>query len=50
VRDALGVTDEALALSWESLRRVGNLSSASVLLILEATIERARPANGQHAA
>ena len=35
-----------LALSWESLRRAGNLSSASVLLILEATIERARPPRG----
>jgi alkylresorcinol/alkylpyrone synthase len=46
VRDALEVNDDDLALSWESLRRVGNLSSASVLLILEATIERARPAKG----
>jgi alkylresorcinol/alkylpyrone synthase len=46
VRDALGISDEDLALSWESLRRVGNLSSASVLLILEATIERARPKPG----
>jgi len=46
VRDALAITDDDLALSWESLRRVGNLSSASVLLILEATIERARPVRG----
>lgn len=46
VRDALGLADEDLALSWESLRRVGNLSSASALLILEATLERRRPAPG----
>ena len=46
VRDALEISDDDLALSWESLRRVGNLSSASVLLILEATIERARPKPG----
>lgn len=46
VRDSLGLTDGDLALSWDSLRRVGNLSSASVLLILEATIERARPPRG----
>jgi alkylresorcinol/alkylpyrone synthase len=38
--------DSALALSWQSLKRVGNLSSASVLLILEATLERQRPAPG----
>jgi alkylresorcinol/alkylpyrone synthase len=46
VRDALELTDEDLALSWESLRRVGNLSSASALLILEATLERRRPEPG----
>jgi alkylresorcinol/alkylpyrone synthase len=46
VRDALGLTDEDLALSWESLRNVGNLSSASALLILEATLERCRPPAG----
>jgi alkylresorcinol/alkylpyrone synthase len=41
-RDSLGVTDADLELSWESLRRVGNLSSASVLLILEQTLLRRR--------
>lgn len=46
VRDSLGLADSDLELSWESLRRVGNLSSASALLILEATIERRRPAPG----
>lgn len=45
-RDSLGVTDDDLALSWESLRDTGNLSSASVLLILERTWQRRRPAPG----
>ena len=40
------VTDEDLALSWESLRAIGNLSSASVLYILEQTLERRPPAPG----
>ncbi|MSR48070.1 MAG: type III polyketide synthase [Planctomycetes bacterium] len=48
-RDSLGLTDADLELSWESLRTVGNLSSASVLLILEQTLARGRPAPGQHA-
>lgn len=48
VRDALELRDEDLALSWSSLRSAGNLSSASVLLILEATLrERALP-QGAH--
>ncbi len=46
-RDSLGVTDEDLALSWESLKKVGNLSSASVLLILEQTLLRRRPLPGK---
>jgi len=45
-RDSLGVTDDDLALSWESLRNAGNMSSASVLLILERTWQRRRPAPG----
>ncbi len=42
VRDALGLAEEDLALSRSSLRDVGNLSSASVLHVLAATL--ARPA------
>ncbi|MCY2959189.1 MAG: type III polyketide synthase [Planctomycetota bacterium] len=45
-RDSLGITDEDLALSWESLRNAGNLSSASVLLILERTLQKRRPKPG----
>jgi alkylresorcinol/alkylpyrone synthase len=42
-RDSLGLTDDDVALAWDSLRTAGNLSSASVLLILERTLERRRP-------
>jgi alkylresorcinol/alkylpyrone synthase len=44
--DALDVTADALAITWESLARVGNLSSASVLLVLEETMRRRRPRAG----
>lgn len=46
-RDSLGIDDAQLALAWDSLRRVGNLSSASVLLILERTLEERPPQRGQ---
>ena len=36
---ALDLPPEALALSWKSLREVGNLSAASVLCVLEDTIK-----------
>ena len=45
-RDSLGLTDEAVALSWESLRNAGNLSSASVMLILDRTLAQRPPAPG----
>ena len=41
--ESLGLTREDCAASWDSLRRVGNLSSASVLLVLEDTIYNRRP-------
>lgn len=34
-QDALGISRQDLAASWECLRKVGNLSSASVLVVLE---------------
>jgi alkylresorcinol/alkylpyrone synthase len=46
--DAAGVTHHECALSWESLRKVGNLSSASVLFVLEDTINTRRPAPGSY--
>ncbi|HEY2387964.1 MAG TPA: 3-oxoacyl-[acyl-carrier-protein] synthase III C-terminal domain-containing protein [Candidatus Binatia bacterium] len=46
VQTALGLDDDALALSWESLRRVGNLSSAAVLVVLRETMDCRRPLPG----
>lgn len=42
---ALGVPDDALWASWECLSEMGNLSSSSVLMVLEKTIAK-RPAPG----
>jgi alkylresorcinol/alkylpyrone synthase len=39
LQDGLGVDREALRHSWRCLERAGNLSSASVLMILEATLQ-----------
>lgn len=46
VTDALGLGPNALDLTWQSLARVGNLSSASVLAVLADTLAAARPAPG----
>src|SRR5215211_2661173 len=46
LEDGLGLADEALALSWESLAEAGNISSASVLLILDKTMKRLQPEPG----
>ncbi len=46
--EALDLPAGALDVSWESLRRVGNLSSASVLLVLEEFMNRRRPAAGSY--
>jgi alkylresorcinol/alkylpyrone synthase len=43
---SLGLDREACAASWDSLREVGNLSSASVLLVLEEIMLNRRPAPG----
>lgn len=42
----LELPEGALALTWESLEKVGNLSSASVLHVLGDTIARRRPPAG----
>ncbi len=44
--DALGLARGALALSSQALRRVGNLSSASVLVVLDDVMKQHRPAPG----
>ena len=48
VSRALALPDNALDASWECLRRVGNLSSASVLVVLEDFLGRRRPAHGTY--
>ncbi len=40
IQEVLGVGRDALALTWESLERVGNLSSASVLHVLRDTLDQ----------
>ena len=45
---ALCLPPEALALSWKSLREVGNLSAASVLCVLEDTIKNHPGAPGTY--
>ena len=46
MQETLGLEDRHLALSWDSLSRFGNLSSASVLLVLEDTVRNHRPEPG----
>ena len=43
---ALGVEDSAFQLSWDALSRVGNLSSASVLIVLDEVMKHHRPKPG----
>lgn len=43
---ALGLEDGQLSASWDCLRRVGNLSSASVLVVLEDVMKNRRPEPG----
>ena len=44
----LSLPDEALRLSWECLAEVGNISSASVLLILDKTLKSSQPKPGMY--
>jgi alkylresorcinol/alkylpyrone synthase len=46
VGDALGLHNGELELSWEALQRVGNLSSASVLVVLDQVMTHRRPKPG----
>jgi alkylresorcinol/alkylpyrone synthase len=43
---ALGLKNGQLEASWDCLRRVGNLSSASVLVVLEDVMKNRRPQPG----
>jgi alkylresorcinol/alkylpyrone synthase len=44
--EALGIDDSELQVSWDALRRVGNLSSASVLIVLDEVMKHQRPKPG----
>lgn len=44
--DALNLRNGELDVSWQALRRVGNLSSASVLIVLDEVMKHRRPAPG----
>src|SRR5579875_520767 len=44
--DALELLSDAMEVSWDCLRRFGNLSSASVLLVLEEVMLNRRPPAG----
>ena len=46
--DGLGLAEEALALSWETLAEAGNISSASVLVILGKFMKRVQPKPGEY--
>ncbi|SDP63314.1 isopalmitoylresorcinol synthase [Pedococcus dokdonensis] len=46
--DALSVPREALGVTWDSLDRIGNLSSASVLHVLADTLRDHPPTPGSH--
>ncbi len=48
IESGLGLSEHALDLSRESLAAVGNLSSSSVLLILEETLSRFQPEAGTY--
>jgi alkylresorcinol/alkylpyrone synthase len=45
---ALDLPPDALSLTWESLDRIGNLSSVSVLMVLEDTLRGPRPPAGTY--
>jgi len=46
MQEALGLPAEALEASWRTLREVGNLSSTSVLLVLQDVMVRPPPVGG----
>jgi len=48
MQEALDLPADALELTWRTLREVGNLSSTSVLLVLEETMRGRHPAPGSH--
>jgi alkylresorcinol/alkylpyrone synthase len=48
LENGLGLPNEALSLSWETLAEAGNISSASVLVILDKFMKRTQPKPGAY--
>ena len=48
IQDTLALRDSALEASWECLKRFGNLSSASVLLVLDEVLTNRAPEPGTY--
>ena len=48
IEDALSLPREAVQLTWDSLARIGNLSSASVLHVFEDTLRDRPPRPGSY--
>jgi alkylresorcinol/alkylpyrone synthase len=48
IEGALGLPRDAVAMTWSSLERIGNLSSASVLHVFEDTLRDRPPRAGSH--
>jgi alkylresorcinol/alkylpyrone synthase len=48
MQESLELEPDALSITWNSLREVGNLSSTSVLLVLEELMYNHRPEAGSH--
>jgi alkylresorcinol/alkylpyrone synthase len=48
LQSALGLPREALGVTWDSLDRIGNLSSASVLFVLQDTLADRAPEPGSY--
>jgi len=48
-RDALELSDEDLATSWDALARHGNVGTPSIFYVLRDTIEQRKPSGGDYA-
>ena len=48
IQESLKLPSDALDITWRSLRSIGNLSSASVLMILKETLETRTPDPGSY--
>lgn len=46
-RDALGLSDEDVAVSWQALADHGNIGTPSIFYVLKSTIEERGPARGE---